>query len=405
MNYQDVINKLEALADDHVFIKQFGYGNISDIAVPEDKQAPDYPYMFVNPVDVNVERRTFTFTFNLIMMTQVEDTEDTEIQGQSRCMSYIEDIMSYFTNSTNEPLYDVSLPYAVTPFKERLQDDVVGATATITMQLAEPLDYCDAPYASGVVGAKSISLPFVTVTDGDGTDVQVTVGSTYACLDASPKSGIYYQRIIPWDQNDPGIDGSVAYHKALGTYDYAPPKNPLYVAALQNGYNGDDINALLVSNNAFGNKYRFTNDVGEQFVEGFATSGANSSLNKRYCIDHYTGLGWYIQDAYDYNTITYPESMAYSLTFSYGGYSDWRLADISEYLNSVNYNDWGNSYTAVYAPFVDNNIRNYGGKIATGTYTKDNQYCNIQTNGGTVSLTSNATATTQHQLLIRNHYI
>jgi len=147
MNYRNIIDKLEALANDHVFIKQFGYGNISDISVPEDKEAPDYPYMFVNPIDVNRGNNTTTFNFNLIMMTMVEDTEDDEILGQSRCMQYVEDIVSEFTNTNNHPLYAIALPYTVTPFKERLQDDVVGATAGLTLVVGTAIDGCDTPFA------------------------------------------------------------------------------------------------------------------------------------------------------------------------------------------------------------------------------------------------------------------
>jgi len=42
-----------------------------------------------------------------------------------------------------------------------------------------------------------------------------------------------------------------------------PPTNPQYIASLPNDY--DYTNPLLLQNNAFGNKYKYTNDVGEQF--------------------------------------------------------------------------------------------------------------------------------------------
>lgn len=147
MTYRDIITVLKNLAQDHYFIKTFGYGNISDIAVPEDQEAPDYPYMFVNPIDVSRGVNTTTFNFNLIMMTQVEDIEDNEILGQSRCMQYIEDIVSVFSNTNQYPLYSIAFPYTATPFKERLQDDVVGATAGLTIVVGTAIDGCDTPFA------------------------------------------------------------------------------------------------------------------------------------------------------------------------------------------------------------------------------------------------------------------
>ena len=406
MNYRDIINKLELLANNHIFIKQFGYGNLSDIAVPEDQEAPDYPYMFVNPVDVSVNNSVTSFNCNIIIMTQVLDTEDAEILGQSRCSQYMRDIVSYFTNSTNDPLYSISTPFTLTPFKERFQDDVVGVTANITIEVAEPLSFCDTPFENidGIVSRPELGE--VLVIDGDGRDYRVTEGNTFTCLDASPKSGIFYQRQLPWAQNDPGIDGSVFWHIGQGTYNYTPPSNPLYVAALPNNYAGNDTDSLLVQPNAFGNYYRFTNDVGEQFIEGFHSLVANNSSNPRYCIDHLSGLGWYVQDAPDdFVNRTIIESITYANNFSYAGFSDWRLADMAEYFNAANYHDYTNSYPGVYAPFVDPITRNYGAGLWTGTYTKDNQYIYVKTNGGTISLTTSTTINLSFILMVRNHYI
>ncbi len=145
MNYIDIINQLKTLATDHKFIQQFGYGDLSDIAVPEDQEAPDYPYMFVNPIDVSRNVGSTEFNCNLIIMTQVEDIENAEILGQSRCMNYLEDIISQFTNTAEYPLYSVVVPFTITPFKERFQDDVVGITANLTIQVASAISACDKP--------------------------------------------------------------------------------------------------------------------------------------------------------------------------------------------------------------------------------------------------------------------
>lgn len=245
----------------------------------------------------------------------------------------------------------------------------------------------------------------VTVTDGDGTEVTVQPGGTYSCIPTTAPSGIFYQRQIPWDGNDPGIDYSVAWHVAAGTYDYSPPSNPASIAALKNGYVGADGTALLMQNNRWGNNYRFTNDRGQQFTEGFAESSENNSENPRICMDHLTGLAYYVQDAYNESQLrTISEAIAAAHSFTYGGHADWRLADAAEYLNAVNYNDWNNSYTSVYAPFVDQDIRQYGGRFWLGSFTKDNEYLYMVTNGGTISRTTSTTTTMQHLLLVRNFY-
>lgn len=93
-------------------------------------------------------------------------------------------------------------------------------------------------------------------------------------------SGIHYQRVLPWDQNDSGVDYLVTWHRSQGTYDYTPPSSPARIAMLANDYEGSDSKSLLSSNNAFENKFRFTNDVGEQFTEGFEESASNNSSNE-----------------------------------------------------------------------------------------------------------------------------
>ena len=244
--------------------------------------------------------------------------------------------------------------------------------------------------------------PPATVTDGDGTIVSVPSGGEYTCVPVIVRAGIFYNRSLPWENNDPGITGSVYWHTQNGTYNYTPPTNPQYIAALPNDYAGTDANCLLLQPNIYGNYYKYTNDVGEQYTENFAESLSNTSPNKRLCIDHFTGLAYYVQDAYTELLLrTFSEGCAYAETFSYAGFSDWRLVDIGTYLNSVMYNDYSNSYTGVYCPFVDPAIRNYGGALWTGTFSKDNAYVYIATNGGTIAYTTNSAATINHLMMVR----
>lgn len=414
MTYQYIINRLKAVASEHLMVELVGYGQISDISYPETEKAPDYPYVFINPVSTDVNSRVFSVTVNLIAMTQVaedassgidsQDKESIILQGQSECMQILNDILAYFDLSEGDLDMSYNKPVSMTPFVERFQDDVVGATATLTINYASPMSICATPIGD-VPKSLSQGIP-ATVIDGDNTKHLVYGGQTYSCLPATAKTGIFYQRQLPWAQNDPSIDGSVFWHIGQGTYNYTPPSNPLYVALLSNNYAGNDTDSLLYQPNAFGNYYRFTNDVGEQYVEGFHSSAANNSSNPKYCIDHLSGLGWYVQDAPDdfvYRTII--ESIAYANDFSYAGFSDWRLADVAEYLNATNYHDYTNSYQGVYAPFVDPNSRNYGAGLWTGTYTKDNQYIYVKTNGGTLSLSTGTTFTVRIVLMVRNHYI
>ena len=148
MTYKDLITTFKTISLDNVFVNQFGYGQLTDINYPSDKDAPDYPYVFVNPVSVSISEKTSQVTFNLIVMDKRYDTEDDTLLGQSECIEIVNQILSRFTLYLDYPLIQINTPINVVPFKERFNDTVVGATATISITYNNPYNICNPPYAS-----------------------------------------------------------------------------------------------------------------------------------------------------------------------------------------------------------------------------------------------------------------
>lgn len=405
MTYQLLLSRLEEIITSHKFIFEYGYGNISDIAKPDDEKAPDYPYAFINPVQTTLNPQSFSATFNLIVMTQVLDSEDDEIFGQSNCMKYINDVLSQFVMTNNDPLLAVSFPVNMTPFKERFQDDVVGATAQVTVTYGKGMSVCDSPISA--ISPSTPYCPQVLVIDGDESQHYLDAGETYSCLPATAKSGILYQRVIPWDNNltNTPPDYSVDWHKAQGTYRYNPPVNPLYIALLADTYAGTDADCLLAQPNSFGNYFRYTNDRGQQYTENFNNSGDNKSDNPQYCIDHYTGLGIFVDNAYVFENLTWVQALDNANSFSYAGFRDYRLADVNEFLNIFNLNDWNNAWPTAYTPWMDPDVRNYGARYWFGSRDRDAAFQFTQTNGSTVGATTSPTVTCPSSLKVRNHFI
>ena len=145
MTYKDLVDRLLIIINDHAMVETTGYGNLSDIEVPDNEEPPNYPYVFLNPVNISNDRREFNLTLNMICMTQVVDEEVYEINGQSICIGIIQDIVSRFLMTNQDPLIDIVTPFTITPFKERFQDDVVGATATLVVNYGKPIDGCLVP--------------------------------------------------------------------------------------------------------------------------------------------------------------------------------------------------------------------------------------------------------------------
>ena len=149
MNYKTIIDTLKTTSNSHLMVETVGYGNLSDIEVPDNEEPPNYPYVFINPVSVAVNRNEFSVTVNLIGMTQVRDKEQNEIDGQDMMIAILTDIIARFgiDVSATYPLIDIQFPFSVTPFKERFQDDVVGATVSLTINYGKAIEGCEIAFA------------------------------------------------------------------------------------------------------------------------------------------------------------------------------------------------------------------------------------------------------------------
>lgn len=145
MNYKDLVLKIKDIIDGHPMVFEFGYGDLSDISTPEDKEPADYPYFFVNPQFVTRGSRVSVFNFNLICMTQVTDNFSEILDGQNLCYEILSDVVSQINYIITDDIYKVNTPINLTPFKERFDDDVVGFTATLNIEYSDPLNACNRP--------------------------------------------------------------------------------------------------------------------------------------------------------------------------------------------------------------------------------------------------------------------
>jgi len=84
----------------------------------------------------------------------------------------------------------------------------------------------------------------------------------------------------------------------------------------------------LDCNNSFGNTLRFTDTAGGQIF------GAGNGSIVNYMIDHLTKLGWRrtLVGAANFST-----QLANADASSFGGFNDWRVCNIKEYITLTNY--------------------------------------------------------------------
>jgi len=177
MTYQEIVDNFRAIIDRHEIINEFGYGAISDIKTnntnlnpsapfdyPSQESNTLYPYVYLVPQQSTRTSQAITYRFNMIVMDTVlpnglelttnsyyeDDQKDppygTTLKVQSDCQQYIDDILAELKLGRGESReMDIQLNVNLTPFKERFQDTVAGMTATIELEIAQPLNLCIAP--------------------------------------------------------------------------------------------------------------------------------------------------------------------------------------------------------------------------------------------------------------------
>ena len=75
MTYKQIIDQFFSVCQQHKMINTWGYGNLSDIVAPYNRDNIDYPYAFLNPQSHTLGRGNVVFRFNLIMQEVTSDRD------------------------------------------------------------------------------------------------------------------------------------------------------------------------------------------------------------------------------------------------------------------------------------------------------------------------------------------
>ena len=159
MTYKEIINRIRTVAQSHLMIKDFGYGELSDIKTQaqlgpsgniDDGKEADYPYMFLLQSNATRNDPVVNYNFSMIMMDMARgeegDTYDNYLTIQSQCQQYIDDVLAnlyYFYR--DQPMVQLTgITYQ--PFKEKYQDEVAGMTCNFTIEVPNGLNDCIAPF-------------------------------------------------------------------------------------------------------------------------------------------------------------------------------------------------------------------------------------------------------------------
>ena len=74
MTYQEIVNRIQTVVNNHLQLADFGYGDLSDLKTRFENSSgdaavqADYPYVFLNPGSHNRNLTVITYNFNMIVM-------------------------------------------------------------------------------------------------------------------------------------------------------------------------------------------------------------------------------------------------------------------------------------------------------------------------------------------------
>ena len=124
-----IIERFETIATDHLFIERFGFGELSDIDVAGPNDV-DYPLMWVVPQGADFDEQTLVYTLRVIIM-DIDDTDDSKRNEiMSDTLRTLIDVVKIFKNDAT---YDWNIidTTSATPFSQRFVDYTTGWFADI----------------------------------------------------------------------------------------------------------------------------------------------------------------------------------------------------------------------------------------------------------------------------------
>ena len=113
MTYKELVDSIGETVNNHLILKDFGYGALTDIKTVDADTRVDYPYAFLNPTQSSRTGQSITYRFNLIVMDVVQEDPTNGyanyLKVQSACQQYIDDILANLRFSKPYRDFDLTL--------------------------------------------------------------------------------------------------------------------------------------------------------------------------------------------------------------------------------------------------------------------------------------------------------
>jgi len=342
-------NKIEKFFSDwataHLQLKDYGYGDFSDISMEEGQ---DYPLMWVQPIPCTVTESEIIYSYTIAIADRVYKARENAVEVESDSFQICLDLLKTLNYQT---LYEWELdPNAtLTPFVETWKDEVEGHMITVNLKVDFDYNYCEVPLTGDVEIPNYDSCPGSTVTvnstyynvvasnatrnvivkNESGELIGELIAGEWIVPDSITVSGVIFQDVPP-DQYTSYRTGDIGSRVQLGYFPtYTRPTNPAAFAELD--YTSANYWYLLKNNlvvNGVSSKTRFVDVLGGQTfsvtdnVDYAVLDKLTGNLITRKNLGTDSG-----NSAWNY---TIDDALAKSIIINGVTYSNWYLASFAE---------------------------------------------------------------------------
>jgi len=339
VSYNQIIKLLRDFSDNHFILKSYGNGEPWELVENSQHLDLEYPMMWVQDQPNNTVKGEETFKFRIFFLNQVatlkektattlNETNINEVKSDMRQCAL--DFIGYMAQDTNYPELEIDRNVSIISFVDDFNDKLTGWYIDINIKQIYRFSACNIPMSGttpppigtcdpAIININSVlygNVPSggtenVVVKDEDGNIVGSLIGGEWIVPSSGGSYPISYVRDNGRYQITEFLTYDIKWYKDNTTvFDYT-------VEGIKPILDSFD-ETKLINNNAFGNLERVTNDLG-----GTVFNGSDGSTID-YLVDHYTGLGWYLNDIYIGSNNWIGNNLMMQ-TFTYGGFSDWRL--------------------------------------------------------------------------------
>jgi len=126
-------------ADNHLQIKDYGYGDLSEIS---SSQATTYPLFWVSPQPCTISGNEIIYNYNILIGDRLEDGDANKVEVESDTFLIGLDLFATLNLST---VYDLDKNSTFTPFIHDFKDRIAGNMITLSVAVDFNYDECAVP--------------------------------------------------------------------------------------------------------------------------------------------------------------------------------------------------------------------------------------------------------------------